>query len=180
MGCTVIRLGINGFTGRFVLFEGFQMKLITLRKRREFLRIRGGGRWSTHAFVLETKPRELPTKATDPSTIAADNTPHFGFTVTKKLGNAVTRNRIRRRLKAAVSQVAQTEAKEQHDYVLVARKPALDLPFTELTKLLKTAFVRVLQQPAKSNRRRRKVGIASGAPHIKSSDTPKIKINTKP
>jgi ribonuclease P protein component len=158
-----------------VLFEGFPMKLITLRKRREFLRIRGGGRCSTHAFVLETKPRELPIKAAKSDTKPIDNAPHFGFTVTKKLGNAVTRNRIRRRLKAAVSQVAVAEAKEQHDYVLIARKPALDLPFNELTELLETAFKRVLKPSPKSKQRRRKVGIGPGAPHIKAFDTPQSK-----
>ena len=122
----------------------------------------------------------MPIKAIDPSTIAADDTPHFGFTVTKKLGSAVTRNRIRRRLKAAVSQVAQAEAKEKHDYVLVARKPALDMPFIELIKLLETAFVRVVQQPAKSNRRRRKFGIASGTSQIKTFDAAQTNLNTKP
>lgn len=53
----------------------------------------------------------------------------FGFTITKKIGNAVTRNRIRRRLKAAFA--AETKAKSLGacDYVVVARHAALDRPF---------------------------------------------------
>ncbi|MBU2533410.1 MAG: ribonuclease P protein component, partial [Alphaproteobacteria bacterium] len=63
------------------------MKLATLRKRREFLRVRGGGRWSTSAFVLEGKRRA------DADVVKVRvSAPRVGFTVTKRLGNAVRRN----------------------------------------------------------------------------------------
>jgi ribonuclease P protein component len=127
------------------------MKLRTLRKRREFLRIRGGGRWSNQAFVLETKQRAADTGSAEPQ----ETGPRFGFTVTKRLGNAVRRNRIRRRLKAALSQVAQSHAKDHFDYVLIARQPAHDMAFTELIKLLVTAFDRVHQPKSKSGRKRK-------------------------
>ena len=74
------------------------MTIDTLKKRAEFLRLRGGARWATPSCVVETKP------AADPGATARG--PRFGFTVTKKLGNAVVRNRIRRRLRAALSAVA--------------------------------------------------------------------------
>jgi ribonuclease P protein component len=67
----------------------------------------------------------------------------FGFTVTKKLGGAVKRNRMRRRLKEAVRLVQQQHAAEEFDYVLIARSPALDRPFSELISDLVTAFQRV-------------------------------------
>lgn len=111
------------------------MKLTTLKKRAEFLRIRGGARCPTPPFVLETKPR------TDPD--AATAKPRFGFTVTKAIGGAVERNRIRRRLKAAVAAVADAAARPGQDYVLIARKAALDLPFETLKKDLERAFHRV-------------------------------------
>jgi len=55
--------------------------------------------------------------------------PRFGFTITKKIGNAVTRNRIRRRLKAAFAAETKTANLGAHDYVVVARQAALDRPY---------------------------------------------------
>jgi ribonuclease P protein component len=114
--------------------------LVTLKKRAEFLRLRGGARYALAAFVLETKPR-----IGEPVAAAG---PRFGFTVTKALGNAVTRNRIRRRLRAAVGLVASEKARAGFDYVLIARRAALDRPFPDLKKDLEQAFQRV-HHPAK-------------------------------
>lgn len=116
------------------------MKLTTLKKRSEFLRIRGGARWPTPRFVLEMKPREDVSAPTAP--------PRFGFTVTKALGGAVDRNRIRRRLKAAVIAVASTSARPGRDYVLIARKDSRDIAFETLKKDLEDAFHRVHQAAA--------------------------------
>jgi ribonuclease P protein component len=111
------------------------MKLTTLKKRSEFLRIRGGARCPSPSFVLETKPRaEL---------VATPGPPRFGFTVTKAIGGAVERNRIRRRLKAAGTALAPSCARAGHDYVLIARKSALEIPFDALKKDLERAFHRV-------------------------------------
>ena len=134
------------------------MKLETLRKRREFLRVRGGGRWATHAFVLEAKQRlPIPSvAATKMQNTVPDNGPRVGFTVTKRLGNAVRRNRIRRRLKAAVQEVAQSAAKDHFDYVVIARAPTHDMTFAELIELMAKAFERVHQPAGKSRRQRRK------------------------
>jgi ribonuclease P protein component len=116
--------------------------MITLKRRAEFLRIRGGARWSTAAFVLETKPREGN----------AAGEARFGFTVTKQLGKAVTRNRIRRRLREAVRLLAPGHGKPGHDYVLIARLPALDRPFADLSRDLETAFARVHRATARKER----------------------------
>ena len=148
------------------------MKIVTLRKRREFLRVRGGGRWSTPAFVLEGKrrPSEPVEDQTDHTSISDGklwdatlwdgklwndklDVARIGFTVTKRLGNAVRRNRIRRRLKAALQQVADTTPKGGFDYVLIAREPALDITFDDLICLLEKAFDRV-------HRPRKKTGTA--------------------
>jgi len=107
----------------------------TLKKRAEFLRLRGGARFATPSFVLETRPRE---PASD-----GEQGARFGFTVTKKLGGAVMRNRIRRRLKAAVSAVAPRLAHAGHDYVVVARPAAYDRAFAEIKKDLERALQRV-------------------------------------
>jgi ribonuclease P protein component len=71
-------------------------KLVTLRHRAEFLRVRGGGRSASPRFVLEGKLRVAPDQARQVG-------PRFGFTVTKQMGNAAVRNRIKRRLRAALA-----------------------------------------------------------------------------
>lgn len=122
------------------------MKLTTLKKRPEYLRIRGGARCPTPYFVLESKPRLEQGSSAAP--------PRFGFTVTKMLGGAVDRNRIRRRLKAAVTAVAATSAQRGRDYVLIARKAAIDAPFETLKKDLERAFHRVHHASARETNRK--------------------------
>jgi ribonuclease P protein component len=73
----------------------------------------------------------------------AGSAPRFGFTVTKKLGNAVVRNRIRRRLKAALSLAIPGRAHPGFDYVVVARPAAASQPFPDMVKELELAFARV-------------------------------------
>ena len=63
----------------------------TLKKRSDFLWVRGGRRWSAAAFVLEARTRQNVADAECPA--------RFGFTVSKKVGGAVVRNRVRRRLR---------------------------------------------------------------------------------
>lgn len=109
------------------------MSLVTLKTRAEFLRVRGGARCATPAFVLETRSRPAD----------AASGPRFGFTITKKIGNAVVRNRIRRRLKAALAPLATVRAVATHDYVVIARQPAFDIPFSQLQKDLERALQRV-------------------------------------
>ena len=91
-----------------------------LRKRAEYLAVRGGEKRRGRLFLLEVLHRgdDLP--------------PRFGVTVTKKTGNAVTRNRIRRRLKEAVRVHAADDMAAGSDYVIVGRRDVLDAPFDEL------------------------------------------------
>lgn len=112
------------------------MPLVTLKTRAEFLAVRGGARCATSAFVLEAKPRLA---ASGPAKAG----PRFGFTITKKIGNAVVRNRIRRRLKAALTPLTGALAVPAHDYVLIVRQPAFDIPFAVLQKDLERALQRV-------------------------------------
>ena len=53
----------------------------------------------------------------------------LGYIITKKIGNAVRRNRIKRRLKAAVSNIFIDNAKTGYDYVFIGRKITVDYPF---------------------------------------------------
>jgi ribonuclease P protein component len=73
----------------------------------------------------------------------ADQSPRFGFTVSKQVGGAVERNRIKRRLKAAARDVLLEHARPNYDYVLIARRPALDAAFAALVSDLAEALKRV-------------------------------------
>ena len=116
------------------------MRLVTLKRRAEFLRVRGGWRWTTPGFVLEARAR-VETGEAPPTT-------RFGFTVTKQTGKATVRNRIRRRLKAAVREAAAEHASAGFDYVVFARPAALDRPFGDLKSDLIKAFASVHQGKA--------------------------------
>jgi ribonuclease P protein component len=115
----------------------------TLKKRSEFLSVRGGARASADAFLMEARGRTQVAKPEIMSEAIRIGTARFGFTVTKKLGNAVTRNRIRRRLREALRLVAPLAARSGCDYVLVARPGALTQPFADLLRDLDSAFQRI-------------------------------------
>ncbi len=133
----------------------------TLKKRSDFLRVRGGARWSSQAFLLEGKLRSASRGSLSSSGQPSREGARIGFTVTKKLGNAVRRNRIRRRLKAAVEEIEPSFICDDCDYVLVARSAAFDMPYGRLVQDLETAFGRVLSRlgsgkSGKSSHNRRK------------------------
>jgi ribonuclease P protein component len=107
-------------------------RLATLKRRPEFLRVRAGARFATAAFVLEASRRSGQAEEA-----------RFGFTVSKQVGGAVERNRIRRRLKAAVRDVLLEHARRDFDYVLIARRPALDAVYASLVSELIHALQRV-------------------------------------
>lgn len=121
-------------------------RVATLKRRPEFLRIRKGARFATPGFVLEAKRR-------DDESVPADGA-RFGFTVSKKVGNAVERNRIKRRLKAAVRDVVRNHSRSDFDYVLIARRAALDAGFAALVSDLIKALGRVHAKPAEGQQGR--------------------------
>lgn len=96
-----------------------------LKSRPEFLAVREGEKRRGPLFLVEVLDRHLP-----------DTPPRAGFTVTKKQGNAVERNRMKRRLKEAVRLHAAIAMQPGHDYVIVARRDALGASFGELANEL--------------------------------------------
>jgi ribonuclease P protein component len=123
--------------------KGTTSRVTTLKKRAEYLRVRKGARCATPAFVLEAKARS------DEDHALPAGEPRFGFTITRQIGKAVDRNRIRRRLKAAIRDMAPGHAKSEFDYVLIARRPALTSAFDALVSELTKAFARVHRAPAR-------------------------------
>ena len=91
-------------------------RLGRLTRRAEFQRVSRGRRVSVETFTLQSRRREGPEAASGA---------RVGLTVTKGVGGAVERNRVRRRLKEALRAAAPLEAEGDHDYVLMARREAL-------------------------------------------------------
>jgi ribonuclease P protein component len=109
-----------------------------LRRRADFLAAAGGRKIATAGFVLQALGRA----ETDPTRV--------GFTVSKKVGNAVERNRVRRRLKDVVKRSAAGALRPGHDYVLIGRRTALQLSFDRLIEEFKSALRRLESQPSRS------------------------------
>lgn len=101
-----------------------------LKSRPQFLAVRKGEQRKGPLFLLEVLDRGERDRG-EPET-----GPRVGFTVTKKHGNAVERNRMRRRLKEAVRLSAGFAMKPGHDYVIVARRDLLNAPFERIGKTL--------------------------------------------
>lgn len=164
------------------------MGLCTIKRSSEFQRVRGGLRAANASFVIETRvrksvpvaaTRDLPTKSDVPITphrhrpdaglaaLESASCPRFGFTVTRKIGNAVVRNRIRRRFKEALRLLAPGIIAPGHDYVVIARPGVIELPFAELKQILATTITG-LHQPrtasAGGDRKRSTGKRASGNP----------------
>lgn len=115
----------------------------TLKKRREFLWVRGGRRWSAPAFVLEARARPDAAPPADA---------RFGFTVSKKVGGAVERNRVKRRFRALTAGLAPDRTLPGFDYVLIARPAAKDRSFADLRSDLDQALSRIHQTPGQKRR----------------------------
>jgi ribonuclease P protein component len=104
-------------------------ELRRLRKRAQFLNAARGSRAGRSGFTLQMIPVD-------------SEAPGVGLTVTKKSGNSPERNRIRRRLRAALRACAD-DLKPQHDYVVVGRRDALTLPFSKVVSDLSSAIAKV-------------------------------------
>lgn len=115
---------------------------VVLRQRSDFLAANGGLRVGTPGFVLLVKPR-------------GDGSPgmRIGYTVTKKIGNAVTRNRIKRRFRAAVHQVLPGHGIAGADHVLIGREEAMTRDFAVMQADLVRALDRVREGKASADRR---------------------------
>ena len=130
--------------------RGAQLHVLT--RRADFLAAAKGRRFHSHSFSLQATPRKkaaapLGSEADEPAKntpmaapMDAACAPRFGLTVTKRLGGAVVRNRIRRRLREALRLATALPARPCHDYVIVARPAALEQSFSALQDELQRAI----------------------------------------
>ena len=123
-----------------------------LRQRREFLAAATGAKAPVTGFVLQALDRR------------EDGPVRVGFTVSKKVGNAVERNRVRRRLREVVRLSAPDLMRSGHDYVLIGRRAALELPFGRMVEDFDRALRRVHTGPVGSGDQRAGRG-RSTTPH---------------
>ncbi|MGH1454549.1 MAG: ribonuclease P protein component [Paracoccaceae bacterium] len=109
-------------------------KLVTIRNRSEFLRAATAGRQGTGSMMVQARKRG---NDEDNSEI------RVGFTCSKKVGNAVARNRAKRRLREVARLVLPQHGLAGWDYVLIGRAGATaDKPFESL----KNDLIRAISQ----------------------------------
>ncbi len=116
-----------------------------LKKRSEFLAVAAANRrWTTPGLVLQAKTNpQCKTETPDADAASGAAVLRVGFTATKKIGNAVTRNRARRRLRAAVDDVLRGSDVSGADLVVVARQGTIARPFNDLKDDLRAALKRL-------------------------------------
>lgn len=111
-------------------------RLVHLKKRGEFLRVASARRkFVTPSLILQARPHD--------ESDAEDIPPvRVGFTVSRRVGDAVVRNRVRRRLRAAAEEIMPDYADANSDFVIIGRTAARGQEYTSLTGHLKSALAK--------------------------------------
>jgi ribonuclease P protein component len=120
-----------------------------LTKRADFLAANAGTRNARAGFVLLTRPN-------------GGQGIRFGITVTKKIGNAVVRNRMKRRFRELLRAALPTQGLADHDHVLIGRAGGIERDFHRMADELAQALQRAREgkgdpaggrRPRKGNKR---------------------------
>lgn len=120
-----------------------------IRKRSDFLAANHGIRVARPGFVLLARPNDGLGK-------------RFGITVTKKIGNAVVRNRMKRRFRELLRASLPEAGLADHDHVLIGRESGVEREFSLLGEELAAALSRAAAGKGDPPRRRRPAGKAHG------------------
>jgi ribonuclease P protein component len=104
-------------------------RLATIRKRADFLAANSGRRASTPGFILLVRDRK-----------DQDVTMRVGFTVTKKIGGAVVRNRMKRRFRALAREIVPAKGYPGSDHVMIGRAKGVERDFALLRSELAGAL----------------------------------------
>ncbi len=103
-----------------------------IRKRPDFLAANRGKRYATPGFVLLVSDRRDD-----------DPTKRLGITITKKVGNAVIRNRMRRRFRELASELLPDLGKAGADHILIGRDGGIERDFALLRSEMAKALGRI-------------------------------------
>ncbi|WP_374945182.1 ribonuclease P protein component [Sphingomonas sp.] len=103
-----------------------------MARRKDFLAANAGKRAPMPGFVLLVRVRE-----------DGEDTIRVGFTVTKKIGNAVVRNRMKRRLRALAREVLPSGGIAGADHVLIGRNGGIERDFATMRSELAKALRKV-------------------------------------
>jgi len=118
-----------------------------LKKRPEFLMVAAARmKWVTPGLILQARQRpsrDQPDKSAATGHPDAATAIRVGFTVSRKVGRATERNRARRRLRAAATEVLPRYGRPGYDYVLIGRRETLERPYDRLVDDLRQAVLGV-------------------------------------
>lgn len=132
---------------RLISREARDIGLVTLSRRADFLAANAGRRAPTPGFVLLVRERGDGSDAI-----------RVGYTVTKKIGGAVVRNRMKRRFRALAAEILAAEGVAGADHVLIGRAGGVERPFDDLKRELSKALSRVKSGESVDHRRARPRG----------------------
>ncbi len=114
-----------------------KLLLEKLTKHADYVEMRKGHKIPTSGFILQGKLRTS-------DSVINPNVARYGLTCSKRIGNAVRRNRAKRRLRSLVTNVLPGSALEGWDYVLIGKVNSTEnLPFVILKKELSAALTKI-------------------------------------
>lgn len=108
------------------------MPLTSLTERKDYLAANAGKRAPMPGFVLLVRARE-----------DGDPAMRLGITVTRKIGNAVARNRMKRRFRALAREILPVAGVPGADHVLIGRQGGIERGFDDLKAELAKACAKV-------------------------------------
>lgn len=110
-----------------------------IRRRADFLAAAGGRKAVSQSFLIQSRRR------------GDDGPARVGFTVSRKVGNAVERNRVRRRLRELVRLSGAADMRAGHDYVVVGRSAALRAGFAAMIGEMQVSLGRLHRQAVRQD-----------------------------
>ena len=128
--------------GPFAYVASMHPSLSVITKRSDFLAANRGMRNAKPCFVLLTRPNEGKGK-------------RYGITVTKKIGNAVVRNRMKRRFRELLWSALPEAGLADHDHILIGREGGVERDFAKMRAELAEALARAAAGKGDPPRRRR-------------------------